>query len=498
VRRRREVVGRKAPRAAPALAERDPREVVLGQNDPGAILKTPTRQLSAAPTKGELDDSRRPVPTELRNCRSRNRPQVRAEFGSAAGMVDVNLITVPTKRMRRLRPEKVDELVESIKMLGLLEPINVRMSKGGLTLVTGRHRLAAVRKLRHRSIRAMILNGLDADRALLVEIDENLIRADLSPAERAMHLAERKRIYLKKYPETAGVRVRGGPGRGKKNQSQNATGFPPAFIDDMAKKAGKHRATIAREVARGRIVGLADVVGTTLDSPDQLDALAKLSEPAQRDLISRAKAGEKVQVKVAVMKARRERREQELAQGTEDASKALGRKLYGVIYADPAWRYDNVPMGDVARQNEQHYPSMALEDIKALPIPAADDCVVFLWATVPLLPEALAVMSAWGFTYKSASTWVKDKAGTGYWVRGIVEHLLIGRRGDVPAPAPGDQFPGVIEAPRGRHSEKPDIFAEHIARLFPNVPKLEMFAREARHGWDVWGNEVPPTSEAAE
>jgi N6-adenosine-specific RNA methylase IME4 len=138
-----------------------------------------------------------------------------------------------------------------------------------------------------------------------------------------------------------------------------------------------------------------------------------------------------------------------------------------------------------------------LDDIKALPVPAADRCVLFLWATVPLLPEAIEVMRAWGFTYKSSSTWVKDKAGTGYWVRGIVEHLLIGRRGDVPAPAPGDQYPGVIEAPVGRHSEKPDIFAEHIARLFPNVPKLEMFARAVRPGWSVWGNEAP-TAEAAE
>ena len=154
-------------------------------------------------------------------------------------------------------------------------------------------------------------------------------------------------------------------------------------------------------------------------------------------------------------------------------------------------------MGDVARQNEQHYPSMALADIKALPIPAADDCVLFLWATVPLLPEAIETMRAWGFTYKSASTWVKDKAGTGYWVRGIVEHLLIGRRGDVPSPAPGDQFPGVIEAPRRAHSEKPDIFAEHIARLFPNVPKLEMFARELRPGWDAWGNEASQAGTAA-
>ena len=211
-----------------------------------------------------------------------------------------------------------------------------------------------------------------------------------------------------------------------------------------------------------------------------------------REVLQAAKAE-----RIATLKERRICRELEFAAGTAAAAKSLGKRLYGVLYADPPWRYDNPSMGDVARANEQHYPTMELADICALQIPAADDCVLFLWATVPMLPEAIAVMSAWGFTYKSASTWVKDKAGTGYWVRGIVEHLLIGRRGNVPAPAPGDQFPGVIEAARGRHSEKPDIFAEHIERLFPNVPKLEMFARKARPGWDVHGNEAPQ-DEAAE
>ena len=76
------------------------------------------------------------------------------------------------------------------------------------------------------------------------------------------------------------------------------------------------------------------------------------------------------------------------------------------------------------------------------------------------------------------------------------ELLLVGTRGDVPAPALGMQVSSVIEAPRGRHSEKPAIFAEHIERLYPNTPKLEMFARKARPGWDVWGNEAP-MSEAA-
>jgi N6-adenosine-specific RNA methylase IME4 len=136
---------------------------------------------------------------------------------------------------------------------------------------------------------------------------------------------------------------------------------------------------------------------------------------------------------------------------------------------------------------------MALDDIKALKIPAAEDCVLFLWATIPMLPEAHAVMDAWGFTYKSAIVWVKDKAGIGYWVRGQAEMLLIGTRGDVPAPGPGNQPDAVIEAPRGRHSEKPEVFAEEIERLYPNVPKLEMFARAVRFGWGAWGNEVCAT-----
>jgi N6-adenosine-specific RNA methylase IME4 len=139
---------------------------------------------------------------------------------------------------------------------------------------------------------------------------------------------------------------------------------------------------------------------------------------------------------------------------------------------------------------------MTTEAIKALRVPAADDCVLFLWATVPMLPEAIDVMKAWGFTYKSAIAWVKDKAGTGYWVRGQCELLLIGTRGNVPVPVPGEQPPAIIEAPRGRHSEKPAIFAEHIERLFPNTPKLEMFARKARPGWDVWGNEAPSVQAA--
>ena len=220
-----------------------------------------------------------------------------------------------------------------------------------------------------------------------------------------------------------------------------------------------------------------------------LIAKPRPAETADPEIADPAEMPDPRETLQAEKRERRRQREQQLGAKIT----ALPEKKYGVLYADPPWRFK--PYSDATgmdRAADNHYPTMDLEAIKALPIPAAADCVLFLWATVPMLPEAFDVMKTWGFIYKSESTWVKDKAGTGYWVRGIVEHLLIGRRGrDVPAPAPGEQFPGIIEAPRKRHSEKPDIVADEIGRLFPNVPKLEMFARKERPGWTVWGNEIP-------
>ena len=123
-------------------------------------------------------------------------------------------------------------------------------------------------------------------------------------------------------------------------------------------------------------------------------------------------------------------------------------------------------------------------------VPAAPDCVLFLWATAPMLPEALTVMDAWGFAYKSHCVWVKDRIGTGYWFRNKHELLLVGTRGKVPAPAQGEQYTSIIDATLGKHSEKPACFAEMIEEMFPNVPAVELFARGQRLGWEVWGNEA--------
>jgi len=191
-------------------------------------------------------------------------------------------------------------------------------------------------------------------------------------------------------------------------------------------------------------------------------------------------------------KARRAEREQRLAERTAAAATSLNKKIYGVILADPPWRWEPYSrQTGMDRSADNHYPTMTTEAIKTLEIPAADDCVLFLWATVAMLPQALEVMTAWGFAYRSACAWVKDKPGTGYWFRSQFELLLVGTKGSIPAPAPGDQCSSVISAPRGRHSKKPEAFYGEIDRMFPNLPKLEMFARgEAGCGWDYWGNEA--------
>ncbi len=157
-----------------------------------------------------------------------------------------------------------------------------------------------------------------------------------------------------------------------------------------------------------------------------------------------------------------------------------------IVYADPPWQYGNTAGASAA---EDEYPTMPLADICALQVPATRDAVLFLWATSPLLPEAMKVITAWGFTYKGSIIWDKDM-GTGNWVLNCHELLLIAVRGDIPCPAPANRPKSVVRAPRGKHSAKPEVFAEMIERMFPGLPKVEMFARSARDGWTVWGNQA--------
>ncbi len=166
-------------------------------------------------------------------------------------------------------------------------------------------------------------------------------------------------------------------------------------------------------------------------------------------------------------------------------------KKYQIIYADPPWKYNNVRTGGSLKSGAaSHYPTMDIKSIATLPVQQIADknSVCFLWATVPLLPEALFVLNRWGYRYKTALFWRKIMSlGMGFWFRGQVEILLLGTKGKVKAFR--IQKSNFVQAKAGKHSQKPQEFRELLEEI-KLQPRIELFAREKTDGWDVWGNEV--------
>ena len=183
-------------------------------------------------------------------------------------------------------------------------------------------------------------------------------------------------------------------------------------------------------------------------------------------------------------------------------------KKYNIIYADPAWSYDDKALnrGGALR----HYQTMTIDEIKNLPVNklANEDCILFMWATFPKLQEGLDVIKAWGFEYKTIGfTWIKTNKrtkinqfsflpsesfdsfwGMGRWTRSNAEICLIGVKGK-PSREHADVH-SVIYEPIDKHSKKPQIVRDKIIRLCGDLPRVELFARQVPKGWDVWGNEV--------
>jgi N6-adenosine-specific RNA methylase IME4 len=146
-------------------------------------------------------------------------------------------------------------------------------------------------------------------------------------------------------------------------------------------------------------------------------------------------------------------------------------RRFGVIYVDFPWQFKAHSQKGIRRSAERHYDTMTLDEIAAYPIAnfASPDCVLLMWATVPLLDKAIAVMRALGFTYKSGVVWDKTIAAFGFWFRNQHELLLLGTRGQPRAPLPPDRLPSVIAERRTVHSRKPEAAYQAIERMFPNL-----------------------------
>ncbi len=179
----------------------------------------------------------------------------------------------------------------------------------------------------------------------------------------------------------------------------------------------------------------------------------------------------------------------------------LQPESFDFIMADPPWFFDLYSEEGEEKSPHAQYQCMSLEDIKAMPVLdlAAPNCLLWLWATNPMLPQGLEVLAAWGFRFATAGTWVKmtkhgkQAFGTGYIFRSANEPVLIGVRGK---PKTTRVVRGAIMGPVREHSRKPEEAYEAAEKLMPDANRLELFSRTNRPGWQVWGDEAGKFGEA--
>lgn len=170
-------------------------------------------------------------------------------------------------------------------------------------------------------------------------------------------------------------------------------------------------------------------------------------------------------------------------------------RKFNILYADPPWKYERNKVQGAA---ERHYSTMSIEQLCALDVEKITDenCTLFLWSTFPFLPEALRLIKAWGFTYKTtAFVWLKQNRknknwffGLGFWTRGNAEICLLATKGKPKRKSA--KVSQLIISPIDKHSKKPDIVREKIVELMGDLPRIELFARQTTPGWEVFGNEV--------
>lgn len=171
-------------------------------------------------------------------------------------------------------------------------------------------------------------------------------------------------------------------------------------------------------------------------------------------------------------------------------------KKYDIIYADPPWQYRN--MGNIQATANSHYNTMSQEEINNLPVDklSKDNSILFLWATFPKIQEALDTIKAWGFEYKTVGfVWIKKNKnggnffGVGWYTKSNAEICLIATKGKPPKQS--NKVSQIIETIREEHSKKPQQARDKIIEFCGDLPRIELFARQAVEGWDCWGNEAP-------
>ena len=379
--------------------------------------------------------------------------------------------------MPDLTTEEYEALKHDIAARGVQVPIEYD-EKGGI--LDGHHRLRACQELGIRDWPRVVRVGVTEDQKREHVLALNLARRHLSKEQR-QELVGRLRAGGWSIPRIA-ERLQTSVGTVHADLKAFRTESLPTKVTGADGKSYP-----AQQQERIKPISLFNPTSTDVKAARQIQSEApRLAEAIASQELTLDQAKRQI--------AREERigRLVEISEGNQPLS--TGRR-YNVILADPPWRYEHT-ISD-SRAIEQHYPTMTDEEIAELPVDAisADNAVLFLWVTTPMLKRGLAIMSAWGFEYRTSMVWVKPSIGPGYWVRQRHEYLLIGVRGDIPTPAAKDKPDSVIEAPRTDHSRKPEIVHQIIERMYPQLSRIELFARGERVGWNVWGNQAGQTLE---
>jgi len=382
--------------------------------------------------------------------------------------------------IRPLSSEEYDKLEASILSEGIRDPLVIWQG----ILLDGYHRykIAQEHGLEYKTVEVELPDRDAAKEWILVN---QLGRRNLTEQEASYY---RGKLYSAKKQQ------------GKRTDltlAQNVLKSDTA--EELGKQYGVSHMTIKRDEQFSKAVDkVANEIG---EEAKQAILLGKAGVPKERveqlieikheapELIEPILSGE-----ITISKAMREiNRENKISNIIEKAAESrtldeIG--IYSVIYADPPWSYDH-PISD-SRRIENQYPTMSIDEICALDVPSisADDAILFLWVTTPMLEKGFRVLNAWGFEYRTSMVWVKPSIGMGQWVRQRHELLLIGVKGNIPTPRDGDKPDSVIEAPRLEHSKKPEIVYEIIEKMYPELPKVELFSRNKRNGWETWGFEA--------
>ena len=258
---------------------------------------------------------------------------------------------------------------------------------------------------------------------------------------------------------------------------------PQSFVEETAARTQRSGRTVRRAVKIGTGIKRAAqklLEGTTIeDKQVELLRLAKIKDEgtqvAVATLIHEGNAP-------SVLAAQRLLDAEQLAQ----APPPLPTGPFDVLVVDPPWTFQKRTT-DSSKKGNVPYAMMTQTEIEALPIPilAAPDAILWLWSTNAHLPAAFAIVAHWGFTYKTLLTWDKMRIGTGDWLRGQTEHCLLCIRGNPTILLTNEST--LVQEMRTRHSRKPAAFYARVEQLCPGS-KVELFARESREGWSVWGN----------